>query len=145
MGQSRIRPIAICLFRKGDAILVVQHRDSVKKDKFCRPLGGGIEYGETSEDAMIREIHEETGESVANLKLLVVLENIFTGEGALGHEIVFVYDARFVDDSIYDSPTVKGYEEGSDEHFIAEWKTLQQMEDEKLRLVPEGLVPLLSK
>ncbi|MBL8995452.1 MAG: NUDIX domain-containing protein [Spirochaetia bacterium] len=143
MGQSRIRPIAICLFRKGHAILVDQHRDSVKGDKFCRPLGGGIEYGETSEEAMIREIREETGESIADLELLCVLENIFTGEGALGHEIVFVYDARFRNDLIQESQTIQGCE--GDEHFTAEWKTLDQMREENLRLVPEGLVALLVK
>jgi 8-oxo-dGTP pyrophosphatase MutT (NUDIX family) len=57
MGKKpKIRAIAICFFRRGDRILVHEDMDSVKGSAFARPLGGGIDFGETSQDAMAREI-----------------------------------------------------------------------------------------
>jgi hypothetical protein len=53
---QRIRPISICLFRKDNKILVSESFDSIKQDYFCRPLGEGIEFGESSQEAMLREI-----------------------------------------------------------------------------------------
>ena len=53
---QRIRPTSICLFRNGAKILVSECFDSEKQDYFCRPLGGGIEFGESSQEAMLREI-----------------------------------------------------------------------------------------
>ncbi len=47
MGKKkRVRPLAICVFRHHDRILVMEGYDPVKKEHFYRPLGGGIEFGE---------------------------------------------------------------------------------------------------
>src|SRR5690349_6932913 len=89
------RPIVICLFRNEGRILADKGVDSVKGQEFYRPLGGMIEFGEHSIDAINREIFEETKQEVRNLKYLGALENIFTYEGKAGHEIVIVYDGEF--------------------------------------------------
>jgi ADP-ribose pyrophosphatase YjhB (NUDIX family) len=78
MDKTGIRPIVLCLFRDGDRILVSEAYDSAKGDYYCRPLGGGIEFGEHSRDAMLREIQEEIGAEVESLELIGVLESIFT-------------------------------------------------------------------
>ena len=57
--HSAVRPIALCLFRHGSKVLVSDEVDPVSGERFHRPLGGGIEYGESSEEAVIREIREE--------------------------------------------------------------------------------------
>ena len=41
-----IRPIAICVLRRHDEILVIEGRDESRDLTFYRPLGGGIEFGE---------------------------------------------------------------------------------------------------
>lgn len=46
MNPGVVRPVAICLIRKGDAILVLEGRDEVKGETFYRPLGGAVEFGE---------------------------------------------------------------------------------------------------
>ncbi len=56
-----IQVIAICVFGRDDNILVFDGFDSVKGLPLYRPLGGGIEPGETSQEAVAREIHEELG------------------------------------------------------------------------------------
>lgn len=89
--SDSIRVIAICVFRRADSILVSGAFDSVKNAMFYRPLGGGVLAGESSRDAVVREIKEEIGCEVVDLELLGVLENVFTLEGRPGHEIVFMY------------------------------------------------------
>ena len=57
--KKRIRPLAICIFRNRDRILVAEGYDSVKDEYFYRPLGGGIEFGESSVETICRELREE--------------------------------------------------------------------------------------
>lgn len=144
MDTTRIRPIAICLFRNKNRILVSEGFDTVKQDYYYRPLGGGIEYGENSRTAVVREIQEELGVEVENLKLIGVLENIFIYKGQQGHEIVFVFDADFVDKSLYELDEIDGYEQEVNIRFKAKWYSLDTISGNKARLVPEGLAELLN-
>jgi ADP-ribose pyrophosphatase YjhB (NUDIX family) len=73
MNPQKIRTVAICIFKKDNCILVFEGFDSVKGKPFYRLLGGGIEVGETSQEAIQREILEETGQAIENLQLLGVL------------------------------------------------------------------------
>ncbi len=145
MPNQTIRTLSLGLFRRDDAILVFIDHDSVKTDHFCRPLGGGVEFGERAEAALVREIREELGQEIENIRLLAVLENLFTYEGKQGHEIVFVFDADFVDEAIYQKEILAFYEEAMSASFTARWMTLAQIEAEKVRLVPEALNELLTK
>ena len=143
MDKERIRAIVICLFSNGDRILVSEAYDSSKGDYFCRPLGGGIEFGEQSRDAMLREIREEISAEVEKLELVGVLENIFIYEGAQGHEIVFVYDAELKDRGLYERGEIQGYEAEIDARFVARWQSLEEIRLNNIRLVPEALADLL--
>lgn len=145
MDEARIRPIAVCLFRHGDRILVSEAYDESAGHYFCRPLGGGIEFGEHSRDAVLREIREELGAEVEGLELVGVLENVFTYEGARGHEIVFVYDAEFKDRRMYERGEIQGYRVETDSGFVAAWQSPEEMKGKKAGLVPEGLADLLSR
>jgi 8-oxo-dGTP pyrophosphatase MutT (NUDIX family) len=145
MRTAKIRPIVLCLFRHGDRILVSRDYDSVKQDYYYRPLGGGIEFGETSRDAIIREIREELGAEIEDVIWLGVLENLFTLEGEPGHEIVLVYDATFVDRSIYGRDSLIGHEHEIGSSFVAEWKSFDELRRDSARLVPEGLAALIAE
>ena len=90
--MNKIRSLAICVFRNHDRILVAEGYDPVKKQTFYRPLGGGIEFGEYSEQTIHRELREEIGAEVCDLKYLGALENVYVFNGRPGHEIVQVYD-----------------------------------------------------
>jgi 8-oxo-dGTP pyrophosphatase MutT (NUDIX family) len=144
MDTTRIRPIAVCLFRDENRILVSEGFDTVKRNYYYRPLGGGIEYGESSRDAVRREIREELGVEIENVRLLGVLENIFVYEGQQGHEIVFVFDAEFTDKSLYKSSEIDGYEQEANVEFKAKWYSLNEIEKPGGRLVPEELSKLLT-
>ena len=46
-------------------------------------VGGGVHIGEKSEDAVLREVFEETGEKFIIERPLCLVENFFDGDGAL--------------------------------------------------------------
>lgn len=138
-----IRPIVICVFRKNDSILVAEGVDPGTGNYYYRPVGGGIEYGERSSDALIREMKEELDAEICNLHLLGTIENIFTFNGDLGHEMVQVYDAEFVDHWFYDQSSFIGKEDNGSE-FKVMWKSLTDFQQGKLRLVPDELIQLLN-
>ena len=61
-----------------------------------------------------------------------------------GHEVVMVYEADFVDGSIYEKPTVNGIEDGG-LRFEAVWKPLEDFAGGDPPLYPEGLLEFLLK
>ncbi len=141
VDRSVIRPIAICVFRRQGQVLVGEGYDPVKGERYHRPVGGSLQFGETSREAVVRELDEELGVELSDLRLLGVLENIFTCEGKAAHEIVFVYEARFADESLYDRPLLRGYEEWAGA-YAAVWRDPDQ---ELPVLHPEGLRDLLER
>ena len=145
MDKEKIRPIVICLFRHEGRVLVTESFDSAKGDHYARPLGGGVEFGEHSSEALVREILEETGAEIENAELLCVIENLFIYEGEPGHEVVFVYDAVFRDRSIYAKSAIPVYESGIDLRTTAAWRSPEELKASGTRLVPEELAELLNR
>lgn len=138
---ARIRVISICLFSHEGRILVFEGYDTVKGSHYYRPLGGGVEPGERAADALHREIREELGQKITDVRLLTVLENFFVMDGRPGHEVVFVFDARFVDPAVYRQKVLTVVEDNG-EALTAQWRGLDSF-DERRRLVPESLADLL--
>ncbi|MEU0794929.1 NUDIX hydrolase [Amycolatopsis sp. NPDC005961] len=139
MGSS-IRPIALGLLRRRDEILVFEGRDDVKDETYYRPLGGGVEFGENSEDALKREFREELDAEIKVGKRLGVLENVFTWRSRPGHEIAFVYEAEFVDSDLYARDEMKIL----DDPATAQWVAVEEFENGSKILYPNGLIELLS-
>jgi 8-oxo-dGTP pyrophosphatase MutT (NUDIX family) len=139
MGPT-IRPLALGIIRRGAALLVFEGRDDLKDETFCRPLGGGIEYGERSKDALKREFLEELGAEIEVGEQLGVLENVFTWRDRPGHEIAFLYHARFADESFYEREEMKIL----DDPATARWVDVRHFQDGSKILYPEGLIELLS-
>lgn len=142
MTERRIRPKAVCVLRRGDEILVGDGWDPTKRERFYGPLGGGVEFGERAEEAVRREMREEIGVELADVRLLGVLENIFTYDGQPGHEVVFVLEARLAEAALYDREQIEGDEEGM--HFTARWVPLSRFAPGGPPLYPEGLYGMLA-
>lgn len=143
--KRRIRPLALCVFRREDKIFVARGYDSRKDSAFYRPIGGRIEFGERGSDALAREVREEIDAAVADLVYLGTLENIFTYEGQRRHEIVMIYDGRFCDPTMnLDDAAVSGVDDG-ELLYKASWKRLSFFRaDDAPPLYPAGLLNLLD-
>ncbi|TDL82721.1 NUDIX hydrolase [Peribacillus frigoritolerans] len=144
MNNGIIRPLVICPFQKDNRILVAEGFDESKGDHYYRPIGGGIEFGESSADALKREVEEEIQATISNISYLGTIENIFQFNGKQGHEIVQVCHAEFADSTIYELESFEGIEDNGTTLKLY-WKSLSEFEDGNLRLVPENLLELLKR
>ncbi|MEP7134156.1 MAG: NUDIX domain-containing protein [Chloroflexota bacterium] len=140
--KNKIRPLAICVFRKNDRILVAEGYDPLKQQTFYRPLGGGIEFGEKAEDTVRRELKEELNVEVGEVRYLGTLENIFVFTGTPSHEIVMIFDGVLVDSGLYEQAVIVG-EEANGDTIRAMWKNLDEFGEDKSILYPHGLLELL--
>ena len=142
MKPGVVRPIAICVFWRGDELFLAEGYDSVKKETFYRPLGGAVEFGERGRDCIIRELREEMGAEIKDIAHVDTIENIFTYNGEAGHEIVLVYQASFVDHHFYEVESFKLKDNGG--WFVAAWKPIDHFRKENAPLYPDGLLSLLD-
>ena len=138
-----IRAIAICVFRNRNRILVSDGYDPTKDEVFYRPPGGRIEFGEPSAVALRREMKEELGVEISDLEVLGVLENLFTFDGQTGHEVVFVYDAKLKDKSLYELNSFSGTESDGTT-FNAIWLDIDSVGPETPPVYPDGLIEMLK-
>ena len=140
--SQHIRAVALCAFRRGDQVLVFEGWDAVKQRRFRRFPGGGIEYGETAEAAVRREMREELDTELTGLRLLGVLENLFEFEGQPGHENVFVFGAEFVEPEKYES--LETFRMADDGGWVdVAWVPISDLGDPLAPLVPEAVLGLL--
>jgi ADP-ribose pyrophosphatase YjhB (NUDIX family) len=144
VSDRRIRALALGVVRRGREILVFDAYDSVKRERFHRPLGGGIEFGELAENAVARELLEETGSEARVLRRLGVLENLFTFEGDPWHEIVFVFEAELLDRSVYERDAFEIVEviRGEEVRLPAIWADPATLD---APLYPDGLAALIAE
>ncbi|MBD3305627.1 NUDIX domain-containing protein [candidate division KSB3 bacterium] len=144
MPERQIRPIALCIFQKGQQILVFEGYDPSKDQTFYRPLGGGIRFGERSADTAVREIKEELDADIQHLSYIGTLENIFVYNDEPGHEIIQLYRAEFVDPSLYDRETLEAVEDDWNPLNVV-WKDLENFSREDAPLYPDGLLEILTQ
>ena len=92
---------AMLIVRNGEKLLFSRGYDAVKKEAFLRPLGGHVELGEKGEETIRREMQEEVGSDVLDVRFISTIENLFIYNGVHGHEIVLVYEGTLADTSLY--------------------------------------------
>lgn len=135
---KEIRPIAIGIVKKGNKVLVGEGFDKVKNQTFYRSLGGGIEFLETSKEALKREFKEELKIDIEVKELLSVKENIFKYKGKDAHEIVFLYNVEMKDEDVKEKyHIIDTYE--SD----AVWVDIDDFKNNKKIIYPENTVKYL--
>ncbi len=59
--KKKIRPLALCIFRRGDKIFVSDGYDALKDQAFYRAIGGGIDFGEAGHETVRREVRNRGG------------------------------------------------------------------------------------
>ncbi|MBI4114902.1 MAG: NUDIX domain-containing protein [Candidatus Niyogibacteria bacterium] len=133
--NNRIRIKVMCVITDGDRVLAGHGHDNVKNEDFYRVLDGNMEFGETSEEGVRREIRKELNSEIEDLKFLDVVENTFVYKGKPGHEIIFLFQGTLADKEIYTQAKIHIVEDGYE--FDAEWVALKDVLAGTARLYPE--------
>lgn len=141
MKDGRIRTIVLGIFLHEGRLLVFEGHDPIRGITFYRPLGGGVEFGEYGHDALAREIREELGAEITDVRYLGTIQSIFTHLGKQGHEIALVYKAQFVDPACYRPDAFTGAQDDGGPIPVS-WRPLTDFENGAF-LVPVQLLPLL--
>jgi 8-oxo-dGTP pyrophosphatase MutT (NUDIX family) len=137
-SQETIRVLSLGIVKQDDRILLSQGFDPSKQQNFYRALGGGVNFGETSCEALVREFQEEIQAEITNIKYLGCLENIFIFNDKQGHEIIQIYQCDFVDRRFYQTEVIRFRE--ADREKTALWLDIRQCKSGQLRVVPEQFV-----
>lgn len=132
---GEIRVLALGLIREGDLVFISQGYDPGKQQAFYRAMGGGVDFGETSREALQREFQEEIQAELINIRYLGCLENLFTFNGKQGHEILQVYQCDFADPKFYQLEQLV-FTEGKRKK-TALWVDINRFKSRELNLVPE--------
>jgi ADP-ribose pyrophosphatase YjhB (NUDIX family) len=138
MKEMRINSLGIILHE--NKILAQKGTDPATGKVFWRLPGGGIEFGETSSEALAREFLEEIGVGIKNEKLLTVVENIFAYNNTVGHEITFLYQAELADAAIYSKEIIKKLDKENDSF---EWVKVAGIKSGETILYPQASVQYL--
>lgn len=137
--SERIRAKVIAIAKKEDRLLVCEVLDDHGNLKGWCPLGGGIEFGETGEMALKREIAEELGCGIHILGAPRVYENIFEHHGVKGHEIILAFQVAFDDLKIYEKERFQICESRGSMHWV-EWVEINRFRNGKETLFPLSLI-----
>ncbi len=132
--SGEIRVLALGLIKDGDRTFISEGYDPVKQQTFYRAMGGGVDFGETSRDALQREFQEEIQAELTNIRYLGCLENLFIFNGKQGHEILQIYQCDFVDHKFYQLEQLI-FNEGQRQKK-ALWVDIKRFNSGELKLVP---------
>lgn len=89
-NKVRVRVCGVLI--KNESILLVKHKGLGKENELWIPPGGGVEFLESAEQALVREFKEETGLDVTVNKFLFCNEHI----GAPLHAIELFFEVSKV-------------------------------------------------
>jgi len=138
-----VRPIVAAVIRDGDRILVWDDHNPDTGEVVAVLLAGGLEFGETGEQAVARELQEEIGATATRTDYLGMIEDIFDWAGQKRHELFLLYDVDLADRAVYETEEVPVVEDDGTT-YVARWRSLSEFKG-SARLVPDGLLSLIEE
>ena len=136
--KDRIQVKALGLVWRNGELLAAQIANDDGSLKGVRPLGGCVEFGERWQDTIVREFREELDVAVQVTGRPLILENIYSHQGVLGHEVVFVAEIDFPDTAYAGGGPITFYEDNGTA-CRADWYDLAALDTGGLALYPTGL------
>jgi 8-oxo-dGTP pyrophosphatase MutT (NUDIX family) len=142
--ELKIRPMVLTIVHRNNEILVFKGQHLKNGQPHYRPLGGGIDFGESSLEAVAREMVEEINVPLKNIKFLEVIETFFESQdGIPRHHIIFLYRAEFLKASDYEVEQFEIDEDYFTETVFAEWKPVEAFINGDVILHPKPMLKWL--
>jgi len=139
--MGTIRPKVVCILRRGASILLIRATDPEDNQSFLTPPGGGVQFGESLEQAIRRELHEELGVDVSEFERLGMLENFFRFDGQDEHELVYVFAVDATATSLLERDEFE-ITESNGERLPARWYDEREIAASGLPVYPAGVMDL---
>lgn len=126
---------------------------SNEKEKYYYSIGGGVHMGESAEEAVIREVYEETGVKYEIERLAFIHENFFIGDGSLEgkecHEIAFYFlmkprGTRKLNSNSYNTEGVKENMYWLPINKLEEYRAYPMFFREKLKNIKDGIEHIIT-
>lgn len=131
-GVIRVVALAVIIRPHTCEFLVFRGSDPTRNLEYHRPLGGGVEFGESAFQAIRREVLEEIGIEVVPVRLLTATESLFVASGQPKHEIGLLVECRFSNPALYETEVFPDLE-GNGEDGV--WRKAEM----PVTLFPEGM------
>lgn len=125
--------------RNGDELFVSEDFDKVTGEPYYRFVGGTVEFGERAIDTVVREVKEELNEDVIISNLFTIIENIFVCDGLPGHEIMYIFSGKFLNEEMY-ILNESFMTEADGTKLRCAWIKLEDFKTGKYRLTPADLL-----
>ena len=134
-GYFNCRVVGVCV--KNNKVFL----SKLKEDEYWTFIGGKSEFGEATDEAIIREYKEETGATLQINRLLAVIENFFDMDNSNWHQLIFFY---LLNDDNNELEDFDGYKEVNDNsNAIYQWINLKQIDS--LNIKPNCAQQILKK
>lgn len=127
LGNSVFNYRVASIIRNGDKILVSKNSDK----KYLSLIGGRAKTGESSIQAILREVNEETSYESKHVKALGMVENFYISRYSDKpyHEILIIHELEFEDNNVYNLNEITNLEDGGT--FI--WKSIAELEKDNFK------------
>jgi len=142
--SSEIRFVALGAVRRENELLVFEGESPETGEPYYRLLGGGVEFGEHSREAVVREFDEELGVEFADPSRVGTFERVFTHGGETGHEVWRVYEGAIVEEWPYERDSFTFVEPEFDTEHLARWMPIERLRDEDTTFYAPGVLDALG-
>ena len=139
-----IRFVALGAVRRDDELLVFEGTDPSTDERFYRLLGGGVEPGEHSREAVVREFDEELGVELLEPTLVGTIERVFQFDGETGHEVWRVYEGDLDAAWPYERDSFSFVEPELGTEHLARWVALDRLRRDDVTFHAEAVLDALT-
>lgn len=138
IGEHKFNYRVAAIIRKDEKVLF--HHGIGKE--VATLIGGRVEAGENSIEALQREVYEEIGMRTKYVKPVALIENFFTRDGNPYHEILMIHELKFENKEDYQKDILPIEERKKD---VLEFLWCDVKNYTKYRIVPDNLPDIIAE